>query len=151
LLVAVLGPALDFAIQTDREKIEGVIETGATALENEDCDAIAAILAENYRDSAHSGKAAVITRCRATLTEPLVDTAICQIRQFDITADSAKTTMEVRILFDKKSGAPVPGIQATVEIYLQKVKDNRWSISRTEILALRGHAATWQDVNYRNW
>lgn len=151
LILAITAFGLDFAVQTDREKIEGVIKAGATAMEDEDCDAIAAILAENYKDSAHSSKAAIMVRCRAILVEPFVDTAICQIRQIDITGDSAKVTINARILFDKKSDAFVPGVQASAEIYLQKTKENQWLISRTEILTSGGHDATWQDVNYQNW
>lgn len=153
LLVAPLAFALDFAVSTDREKIQNVIDAGVKAVENEDPDAIAAILAPDYQDSSHPDKAALVRHCRAVLQPPLVDHIYSSIRQIRISADAATVTVLNKIFFDPKSDLAEFArlIIIEVQIDLQKTPDRSWLITRTEIQAVNNQPAKWTNVNYPNW
>ncbi len=75
LPVFVAGTAfgLDMLVQTDLEKINSVINTVIKAIQEEDCNAIEAIIAENYQDSSHNTKRHLMTRCRLKLIPSLVE------------------------------------------------------------------------------
>ncbi len=153
LLVAVMAPTLDFAVRTDREKIEKLIDTTVTALENEDCDAIAAVLAENYKDSVHPNKAALMRRCRAILRPPLVDKDYSSIRNMQISGRTATVTLLNRILFDEKSDIVdfTKVILVKVQLDMEKGSDGNWLINQTEILAVNDQPSKWDNVNYQDW
>jgi len=153
LLVAVMGPALDLAVQTDREKIEDVLDTGVTALENEDCDAIAAIIANNYSDSIHSDKADFMRSCRNILQPPMIGKIYASILDMNISGKSSSVTMLNRIFFDEKSDYVnfARLILVKVQIELEKGTDGNWLVSQTEILAVNNQPSQWEKVNYPDW
>ena len=87
LLPAVLAVAafgLDFLVKTDLEKINAVIKTGTKAVEEENPDAIEAIIADNYRDSYHKTKDELMRHCRIVLEEPLVEKSIKRIQSIKL-------------------------------------------------------------------
>ncbi len=153
LLVALMAPALDFAVRTDREKIEDVIDTGVTALEDEDCDAISAILANNYSDSIHSDKADFMRRCRTTLQPPMVGKIYASILNLQISGNTASVTMLNRIFFDEQSDYVefAKLILVKVQIELEKGSESNWLVIQTEILAVNNQPSQWEKVNYQNW
>jgi hypothetical protein len=153
LLVAVAAPLLDFAVETDREKIQGVINAGVNALENENAAGIAAIVAEDYHDSMHRDKAALVRHCRAVLRPPLIDKVFSSVRQMEITGRTAAVTVLNRIFFDPKSEVAQRAqvIIVEVKVDLQKNPDGNWLITHTEIQAVNGKPASWSNVNYENW
>jgi ketosteroid isomerase-like protein len=153
LLVAALGPALDFAVRTDREKIEKVIDTGVKAIENEDCRAIAAIIAENYSDSIHPNKSDFMRRCRAILQPPLVDKVYDSILNMQISGNTASVTMLSRIFFDEQSEAASYAklVLVKVEINLKKGTNGNWLVTQAEILAVNGRPSKWSEAGYPNW
>ncbi|MFA5251362.1 MAG: hypothetical protein WC454_02105, partial [Phycisphaerae bacterium] len=61
LVVAAFG--LDFLVATDLEKINAVIDRGVKAVEDEDCDTIKRVLADDYSDSIHNSKSALVSYC----------------------------------------------------------------------------------------
>ena len=126
LVVAAFG--LDFLIETDLEKINAVINTGVLAVENEDPDSIEPIIADNYSDSYHSTKNVLMSHCRATLSEPLIEKNIKRIVSIDIQPPEATAIFTVRILFDKQSYVYQSFKQqmlTKVQLNLQKQPDNR--------------------------
>jgi ketosteroid isomerase-like protein len=152
LLVAVMGPVLDFAVRTDREKIEKVIEVGVKAFENEDCGAIAAIISENYRDSLHADKTAFVQRCRAVLRPPAVSKVYDSIMDMQVSGNTASLTMLNRIFFDEQSYyAELRVVAVKVQIDLEKDPDGNWLVTRTEVLAVNNQPTKWSNINYRNW
>jgi hypothetical protein len=153
ILVAVMGPALDYAVRTDREKIEDVLDAGVTAVEDEDCSAISSIIANNYRDSIHSDKADLIRSCRNILTPPMIGKIYASILDMNITGKSASVTMLNRIFFDEKSDYVEFArlILIKVQIELEKGSDGKWLVSQTEILAVNNQPSQWEKVDYRNW
>lgn len=64
VFVAIGGFGLDFFVQTDLEKINSLIDAGIKAVEEENCDAIESIIADNYEDSFHNTKNELMSHCR---------------------------------------------------------------------------------------
>lgn len=153
ILVALMGPALDLAVYTDREKIKDVLDTGVTALENEDCDAIASIIAGSYSDSIHSDKADFMRSCRNIIQPPMVSKIYASILDMNISGNSASVNMLNRIFFDEKSDYIefAKLILVNVQIELEKGPGGNWLVSQTEILAVNNQTSDWKKVDYSNW
>ena len=151
LVVAAFG--LDFLVETDLEKINIVINTAVLAVEDEDPDSIELIIAGNYSDSYHGSKNALMSDCRATLSEPLVEKNIKRIVSIDIQPPEATIIFTVRILFDRRSYVFQSFKQqmlTKVEVDLQKQPDNRWLINCVELLEIDLHPADWRNIEKAN-
>ena len=151
LVVAAFG--LDFLIETDLEKINAVINAAVLAVEDEDPDSIEQILADNYTDSFHSTKSALMSHCRARLSEPLIEKNIKRIVSIDIQPPKAAAIFTVRILFDKQSYVYQnfkTQMLTKLKADLQKQLDNQWLINRAELLEIDLRPADWQNIEQAN-
>jgi hypothetical protein len=160
LLPAVLAVAafgLDFLVVTDREKINAVINKGVKAIEEENPNAIEAIIADNYSDSYHKTKAELIRHCKMVLAEPLVEKGIKRIQSIEISLPKATAVFTVRLIFDKRSliyQNLKEQMLVKAKLDLQKqVNDSavrhgqaQWLITRAEILELDLQPVNWQDI-----
>ena len=152
LAVAAFG--LDFLVETDLEKINALISTAAKAVEEENPDAIEAIISENYRDSYHNTKQNLMYHCRAKLSEPLIEKNIARTVSMEISPPNATVVFTVRMVFDKRSyvyQSFKSQMFSKIKIDLQKEPDNRWLISRAELLELDRRPATWQNIKQASW
>ena len=148
--LAVSAFGLDLLVQTDLEKINAVISAAVKAVEEENPDAIETLISEDYSDSYHETKRALMLHCRRRLSEPLVEKNIKRIVEIVISPakTTAETTFTVRIVFDKRSYVYQSYkriILAKVEVNLQKEQD-KWLISRVELLELDMQPVNWQQV-----
>jgi hypothetical protein len=135
------------------EKINAVINKGVKAVEEENTYAIEMIIADNYSDSYHSTKSALMSHCRAILSEPLIEKNIKRIVSLNIQPPKATAIFTVRILFDKQSyvyQSFKQQILTEVQADLQKQPDNRWLINRVELLKIDLHPAGWQAIEKAN-
>jgi len=147
LTVAAFG--LDLLVKTDTEKINAVINTAVKAVEEENPDAIEAIISDNYHDSYHNTKRDLIYHCRARLSEPLVEKNKKRAPIIEISSPKATVTLTVIIHFDKQSSVYQDIqrlIQTKSKINLQKQQDGRWLINRVEILEINMQRAKWRDI-----
>lgn len=138
--LAVSAFGLDLLVQTDLEKINAVISAAVKAVEEENPDAIETLISEDYSDSYHETKRALMLHCRRRLSEPLVEKNIKRIVEIAVSPSktTAETTFTVRIVFDKRSYVYQSYkriILAKVEVNLQKEQD-KWLINRVELLEL---------------
>jgi uncharacterized membrane protein len=148
LAVAAFG--LDTLIKTDREKINAVINIGVKAVEDGNPDAVEPIISEDYSDSYHKTKTALMRHCRRKLSEPLVEKNIKRI--VEIVVSPSKTTAEatftVRMVFDKRSYV-YRNYKRTmllrVKANLQKEQD-KWLINQAELLELDRYPFDWRQV-----
>jgi hypothetical protein len=147
LIVAAFG--LDWLVQTDLEKINAVINTAVKAVEEENPNAIEAIISDNYRDSYHNTKRDLMRHCRARLSEPLVEKNKKRAPIIEISSPKATLTLTVIIHFDKQSSVYQDIqrlIQTKSKINLQKQQDGRWLINRVEILEINMQRVNWRDI-----
>lgn len=149
IILALAGLGLDFLVKTDLEKINILIRTVRIATEEEDIDAIGAILSEDYSDSYHNSKAALVNHCRRLLSEPLVRTSkeIGVIRE--ITPPRAKVILTSVIHFDEQSWVSREYrsfVWLKIKLDLQKEEDKRWLVNRAEILEVDKQPVNWSYV-----
>ncbi len=149
VFVAVAAFGLDMLVQTDLEKINSVISTVIKAVEEEDCNAIETIIAENYRDSYHNTKRHLLTHCRQRLTPSLVEKNKKRASLVELSPPNAIATLFMLTTFDKNSSISVnykSFLFLKIEFRLQKQHDRTWLINRAEILELDRQPAKWNDI-----
>lgn len=154
VFIALLGFALDYFVQTDLEQIKTLINTSVKAVENEDCAAIEPLISENYRDSFHNGKAALMAHCETVLVEPLIEKNIPHIIEIKISPPKATAVFTVRIVFDKQSEV----YQSFRQMMLVKVKLDlqkepaqpkskmNWLIGNVELLEIDMQPVSWKHL-----
>ena len=147
LAVAAFG--FDLLVKTDLEKINAVINTGIKAVEEENSDAIEAIISDNYHDSYHNTKKDLMERCRRRLSGPLVAKNKKRPPIIEISPPNATVVVTVIVHFDKQSSVYQDIqrlIQTKSKINLQKQQDGRWLINRVEILEINRQRVSWRDI-----
>jgi len=149
VFIAILGIGLDILVQTDMEKINSAIKTVIKAVQEEDCDSIEALIAEDYRDSYHKTKRELISHCRRRLTPPLVEKnkkTGCLVK---LSPPKATATLFMLATFDKNSYVTQnykSFIFFKIELRFQKQPDRTWLISRCEVLEIDKQPAKWNDI-----
>ena len=146
LVVAALGVGLDLAVATDLEKINAIVKAGVRAAEEEDCVALARLIAGNYEDSYHKSKEALITRCRSRLTSPCIEKIRKIASDVKITPPEAIATFTVTLQFDKDSywaKAYKPSALVVMQFHLRKQSDDSWLVRRAEVQEVDKMAVNW--------
>jgi hypothetical protein len=150
LFLAAAAVGLDVLVPTDLEKINGVMDKGIRAVQDEDCNAIGRVLCEDYSDSYHDTKEQLLIHCRTILTPGLVvkhkKTGLSPPK---IDGTGATTTLFTILTFDKSSfiaQSYKSFLFTKSRLTLQKQPDGQWLISRVEILELDRQPANWGHI-----
>ena len=149
VFVVVAAFGLDMLVKTDLEKINSVINTALKAVQEEDCNAIDTIIAENYNDSFHNTKRHLMTRCRLKLTPSLIVKNKKTASLVKLSPPNATVTLFMLTTFDKNSSISQDYksfLLTKMELSLQKQHDKTWLISRAEIRELDRQPANWSYV-----
>lgn len=149
IILAVAAFGLDFVVQTDLERINALIRTVRKATEQENCDAIEAIISADYSDSYHNGKDDLMNHCRRLLSEPLVEKSRKMGLTVEISPPRAAVTLTVIIHFDRQSRVHReyrPFVILKMKFDLQKEQGKRWLINRAEILEIDRQPVKWRDI-----
>ena len=149
IFIAIGGIALDMLVQTDLEKINSVIGTVIKAVQQEDCDSIEALIAEDYRDSFHKTKWDLAAHCRRKLIPPLVEKNKKTACLVELSPPQATATLFMLTTFDKNSYVSEnykSFIFFKIELSFQKQPDKTWLISRGELLEIDKQPAKWNDI-----
>ena len=144
--VAGLAFGLDGLVATDLEKIHGVVKAGVRAAEEEDCTALARLIASDYEDSYHKSKEALMSRCRARLKPPAIEKVRKIASDVKITAPQAVVTFTLLMQFDKNSfwaQSYKPSAMVVVQFHLQKQSDKTWLVRRAEVLEVDKMPVNW--------
>lgn len=149
IILAVAAFGLDFVVQTDLERINALISTVRKATEQENCDAIGAIISADYSDSYHNGKDDLMNHCRRLLSEPLVEKSMKMGLTVEISPPRAAVTLTVIIHFDKQSRVYReyrPFVILKIQFDLHKEQGKRWLVNRAEILEIDRQPVKWRDI-----
>ena len=149
IALAVAAFGLDFIVKTDLERINKLISVARKAAEQEDFDAIAALISPDYSDSFHNTKDGLMSHCRRLMSEPLIETTKKMGMWIDISSPKAEVTFTSIIHFEKQSHVYKnyrPFVTFKIRLHLQKERDKRWLIHRTEVLEISGQPFKWQDL-----
>ncbi|MDI6447429.1 hypothetical protein [Anaerobaca lacustris] len=149
LAVAAVGLGLDFLVVTDLEKVRGTIATLLKAVENEDCAAVAGLIAPDYSDSRHETKAQLMARCRQELDGQTVQTLKQRGAEIDLSDWNATVMLNLFIRFEPESriARQYKAVAlARVRLYLGKRPDGNWLIDRAELLEVDQFPVSWRDL-----
>ncbi len=149
LFLAASAFGLDFAVQTDLEKIKAVIKAGMKAVEQEDYSAIESIIADNYSDSYHNTKASLMSHCKNELSRSPIEKTTKTDLQIEMSPLQAIATLTALTKFDKASYVAANYKQLfliKVTLYLQKQPDKKWKIYRAELLELDKQPVSWRQI-----
>lgn len=149
VFIATAGFGLDFIVKTDLEKITAVINISIKAVEEENCNAIAAIISDNYRDSYHDTKEHLMAHCRMKLTPTLVAKNKKRFLVIKVSPPTAAAVLTVLTTFEKESYA-YQNLKRTllikIRLHLQKEQNKGWLINCAELLELDRQPARWRDI-----
>ena len=147
LIAAAFG--LDSLVQTDLEEINTLISTVRKAAEQEDFDAIEALISADYSDSFHNAKVDLMNHCRRLLSEPLVEKTSKVSLEVKISSPKAEATLVAKVHFEKGSRVYRDYKQFVIfkiRLDLQKGQDKRWLVHRTEVLEIDRQPGKWRDI-----
>ncbi|MGD1043553.1 MAG: hypothetical protein ABR913_10930 [Sedimentisphaerales bacterium] len=147
VVIAILAFGIDYLVQTDKEKIEAVLAKACRAVEGEDIRALALLISNDYHDSVHPSKQALLNHVGERLSEPVIEEIVPAIVSLDIKPPDAKVVFTARVMFDPKG--PVYEYRKMMLFKLQadlKREGGEWFFSRTEILTIDLQPAGWQHM-----
>lgn len=145
--IAIAAFAIDFLIQTDKEKIEDALARVCRAVERENIGAMQPLISKDYRDSVHPSKDALLNHFRGRLEEPIFEKIVPAIVSLDINPPDAKVIFTARVMFDPKG--PVYQYQKMMLFKLEanlKKEDGEWFFDKVEILTINLQPAGWQNT-----
>jgi hypothetical protein len=144
--VALLAVGLDLGVTTDLEKINRAIRMGLRAVQEENCAAIAPLIAADYQDSYHKSREGLLDHCRVRLVPPAVQRIRRVSTNVEITAPEAKVALSVWMTFDQNSvwaQAYKQTALIAVDVYFRKQADKTWRVSRVEVREVDKMPASW--------
>lgn len=140
---------LDVLVKTDLEKINAVINKGIRAVKEEDCYAIGQVLSANYTDSYHDTAEQLLAHCSKVLTPSLVEKHKRTGSLIEITGSKATAVLFTILTFDKSSyisQSYKSFLMTKSRLTLQKQPDDKWLISRIEVLELDRQPVNWSHI-----
>jgi hypothetical protein len=149
LLIAAAGVGLDRLVETDTEKIKNVIRTIIRAAEKENTDAIENLIDDDYRDGRHENKSQLVGHCRASLSEPVVEKMVSRILDIQQQPANASVITTLRVVFEDSSYVAQTykkDVFVKVRFTLKKQADQRWLVTKIEILEIDRQPAAWIDL-----
>jgi hypothetical protein len=149
VFVVTIAFGLDVLVKTDLEKINSVIKIGMKAVQQEDCKAIENIIADNYYDSYHKTKEALIADCRKYLAQNQIKKnkktgVLIKLSPPNATVNLfAATTLEENSQISKRYKS---FFLVKAEISLRKQSNKNWLISRIEIPEIDRQPVNWSYI-----
>jgi hypothetical protein len=148
--LALLAFACDRLVKTDLEKINTLIKTAMKAVEEENCDDIADLIAPDYTDSYHNTKDKLLAHCRRRLSGPVIEKNRKMGLKIELSPPSATATLAVLTTFDPKGyiyrDYLAPSLLTKIQLTLHKHPHKKWLISSAELLAINHQPASWRNV-----
>jgi hypothetical protein len=149
LVLAGAAFGLDYLVATDLERIRSTAKALLAAAESEDCEALAALVAPDYRDSHHASKAALLRHCRQELNGPTLEVVKKKGDEVELSGSQATMTVSLFTRFEKDSRIAKQYKQiflARVRLDMVKRGDGRWLIRKAELLEVDRFPMSWGSV-----
>lgn len=149
LAVAVVAFGLDWFVVTDLEKVRGTIAALLKAVQEEDCQAVAELIAPDYRDSRHETKAQLIVRCHQELDGPTIQTLKQRSAEVDLTDWNATVALNLFVRFEEGSRVArqyKAVALARVRLHLGKRPEGDWLIDRAELIEVDQFPVSWRNL-----
>jgi hypothetical protein len=147
ILIAISAFAIDYFVKTDAEKVKAVLIASSEAVEKENIEALKPLLSDDYRDSYHPSKDAILNNCRYWLMQPIIEKNVLRVVSLKVEPPNAEAVFTVRVVFDPKG--PVFQYRKLMLFKLRgqlRKQGNDWFITRLEVLEIDLHPAGWQQI-----
>lgn len=141
--------ATDLLVQTDREKIYALLKKGMKAIEQEDPNALAAIISADYYDSYHNSKQELMAHTWRQMERSGVQKIKKNSALIRVSPPDASATIIVLVRFEQDSYIAQnykPWLLIKIRINLQKQPDKSWLINRAEVLEVDKQPVQWRQV-----
>jgi len=147
VVIAILAFAIDFFVQTDREKVEKVIAKGVKAAEKEDVDAAGRLVANDYHDTFNESKEVFLARLRMYLPQPVIEKNILKIISLKVDSTKAVAVFTVRVLLDPQGPVYEYRKIMLLKFEAQLVKQgNSWLFNKVELLEVDMLPVDWKNL-----
>jgi hypothetical protein len=147
--VALLALGLDGLVATDLERIHTTLKGLVSAVQNEDCPAVAGFVTDDYSDSRHSTKARLMAHCQQELDGPTIVRLKKLAHEIDLSPREAVANLSFFIRFEEGSRIARQYKEVflvVVEFHLRKEADGQWLINSAEIKEVDKMPVTWSRV-----
>ena len=147
ILLAASAFALDYFIETDAEKVRAVLARVVKAVEKEDAELLTPLFSDDYHDSFHASREALLNNCQWWLSGPIIEKNILRIVSLEVKPPNAEAVFTVRVVFDPQG--PVFEYRKMMVFKLRAdfhEERSAWLISRVEVLEIDLHPADWRQI-----
>jgi hypothetical protein len=147
VIIAISAFAIDYFVRTDTEKIKEVVAKAVRAVEKEDAEAIGPLISNDYHDSFHASKQALLDNCRARLSEPIIEKNVHGIVSLNVRPPNATAVFTVRVVFDPQG--PIYEFRKMMLFKLQaelRKEGANWLFTRVEVLEIDLQPANWRHI-----
>jgi hypothetical protein len=139
----------DLLVQTDREKIYALLKKGMKAIEQEDPNALAAIISADYNDSYHNSKQELMAHTWRQMERSGVQKIKKNSALVQLSPPQATVNLIVLVRFEQDSYIAQnykPWLLIKIRINFQKQPDKSWLINRAEVLEVDKQPVQWRQV-----
>jgi hypothetical protein len=147
VIIAIAAFAIDFFVRTDVEKVKETIAKAVRAVEKEDAEAIGPLISNDYHDSFHASKQALLDNCRERLSEPIIEKNVYGIVSLNVKPPNATAVFTVRVVFDPQG--PIYEFRKIMLFKLQaelRKEGANWFFTRVEVLEIDLQPADWRHI-----
>jgi hypothetical protein len=147
VIIAIAAFAIDYFVRTDVEKVKETIAKAVRAVEKENAEAIGPLISNDYHDSFHASKQALLDNCRARLSEPIIEKNVHGIVSLDVRPPNATAVFTVRVVFDPQG--PIYEFRKIMLFKLQaelRKEGANWFFTRVEVLEIDLQPADWRHI-----
>ena len=149
LLIAAAGLGADYFVKTDHEKISIAINRLYDSVQNEDINILEGLISDNYTDTFHDSKNAILERCRRAFVYAAIKKNYQDILTLQVTSDTARAEVIARTVFEKDTPPArnyKPLVETLISIQLKKDPSGRWLITRIELLEVDRQSLDWSRI-----
>jgi hypothetical protein len=151
LILLLTGFGFDWLVKTDMEKIKAAINTSQRACRQEDIKLFSSIVSDNYQDSFHIDKQALLGHFKTYFSEPLCDSITKTFIQTNKRDSEATVTVAYFIIFNQDSFVSrdygVLTAKVALRMILKKEADRQWRISKAELVEVNNQPFNWATVS----
>ena len=149
LVLAGAAVGLDFFVATDLEKIHVVAKTLLRAVESEDCETLADLIASDYQDSRHRDKASLMIHCHRELDGPTIQVLKKKGHAVELSGTQATMKLSLFARLEKNSRWARQYKEVAlvrIQLSLTRRPEGRWLVNRAEILEVDGFPVSWRGI-----